>query len=275
MSNSQPNKKNKVYNWLICKQMCLQDCLSDLMELLLPPRRLFGQMASCLLCMARCGAQQSVCSDCLASFPTLGLACQKCCEPIVSTATDVLGDDLLCPRCQQGKRQFQVCISALQYIPPVSSMVQKLKYNGRLLYLKPLSVHLLNELDRHYADTPWPEALLPVPMHWWKLRKRSFNQAQLIAKILSKETGISLLSGYVQKLRTGSSQSRLAAKLRERNIRHSYRVKKTIALRHIAIVDDVMTTGATIDELCRVLKKDGVETIDVWCIARTPPVSHI
>ncbi|WP_196221449.1 ComF family protein [Sansalvadorimonas verongulae] len=149
-------------------------------------------------------------------------------------------------------------------------MVQKIKYNRCLLFERPLTAHLVNSLQDHYCDTPWPEALIPVPLHWWKLRKRGFNQAGVIASQLSKATGVPVLHSHVKRVSHGTPQQGLSASQRQKNIRGAFAIKKPIPFTHIAVVDDVMTTGATTEELCRVLKKHGVQTVDVWCLARTP-----
>ncbi len=226
-------------------------------------------IASCLLCLARCRVTEGICRACLASLPRLGLACQKCREPLQSFNLPH-DEQLLCRRCQQRPRPYRDCIVGLQYATPVAQMVHKLKYQRQLSYLKPLTRHLLHELEHHYRDTPWPEALLPVPIHWWKLRLRGFNQAQLIAKQLSRELGIPLLHRSVGKLSKRASQAGLTARARHHNSQQAYRIDKVITQQHIALVDDVMTTGATVESLCQTLLQQQPYTIDIWCIARTP-----
>ena len=207
-----------------------------------------------------------ICHCCLVNLPELKFACQKCREPLTARS----GESLLCPRCQKGKRYFQDCVISLTYAPPVSDMLQRLKYSGRLIYLKPLTRHLVRELEQHYIEKPWPEAMIPVPMHWWKMRKRGFNQADLIARQLSCTFDIPVLHRHVRKHRSSSPQSGLRADKRQSNVRHTYILHKPVTFKHVAVVDDVMTTGATVEELCRLLIKNGVQTIDIWCIARTP-----
>ncbi len=230
---------------------------------------LFNRIANCLLCLAPCPLTEGICRDCLTSLPRLGLACQKCREPLSSFHPSE-DEQLLCRRCQQRPRPYQDCIIGLQYSTPVAQMVHKLKYQRQLSYLKPLTRHLRHELEQHYRDKPWPEALLPVPIHWWKLRQRGFNQAQLIAKQLSRELGIPLLHRPIRKLATRASQAHLGAAARQHNSQQAYRIDKHISQQHIAVVDDVMTTGATVDAVCRVLQNQQTYTIDIWCIARTP-----
>ena len=222
-------------------------------------------MAMCLLCLERCSPAQGVCDSCLVNLPTLKNCCEKCREPLHQA-----DEAPLCKRCQTTPRKFENCISPLVYKFPVSTMVQKLKYSRRLIYERPLTAHLINELEDHYSDTPWPEALIPVPLHWWKLRKRGFNQADVIASRLSKLTGVPMLHRHVKRVSYGTPQQGLSAEQRQKNMKGAFAVKKPIPFTHVAVIDDVMTTGATIEELSRVLKQYGVQAVDVWCLARTP-----
>ena len=226
--------------------------------------------AMCFLCFERCSPAQGVCDNCLINLPALNACCEKCREPLPSNS---INEGTLCKRCQTSTRPFQSCVSPLRYHFPVSTMLQRVKYNRRLLYLRPLTVHMVNSLQEHYCDKPWPEALIPVPLHWWKMRKRGFNQAGVIASKLSVHTQIPVLHRHVKRVSHGTSQQGLSAKQRQNNMKGVFSMNKEIPYRHVAIVDDVMTTGATVEELCNVLKKHGVRTIDIWCLARTPRVS--
>ena len=227
------------------------------------------KIASCLLCMESCTAPAGICDQCLMDLPVLNTACEKCREPLQLGESG--NNNLLCAKCQKTKRLFNDCIAGLIYQPPVSNMLQRIKYSGRIVYLKPLTQHFKQELNRHYCERPWPETLIPVPMHWWKQRVRGFNQANLIAKDLSKSLDIPFLDRHIRRTHNYPPQFGLSAPQRRRNIRHAFSVRRKISSAHVAIIDDVMTTGATAEELCKVLLNHGVKTVDVWCIARTPP----
>ncbi|WP_165767211.1 ComF family protein [Parendozoicomonas haliclonae] len=210
------------------------------------------------------------------NLPKLGLACDKCREPFTfdnKITEQTHTENLLCTRCQKGKRAFDDCVIALQYASPVAEMLQRMKYSGHLSYVKPLTEKLTSTLEAHYADSPWPQALIPVPMHWWKLRKRGFNQADILARHVGKQLSLPVLSRSVTKSYHKQAQMSLNAKKRRQEIRGGFRIRRPIPFRHVAIVDDVMTTGATAEELCHTLRSHGTEQIDIWCIARTPPYS--
>ncbi|WP_281646497.1 ComF family protein [Parendozoicomonas sp. Alg238-R29] len=167
---------------------------------------------------------------------------------------------------------FDSCVAPLEYAFPVSTMLQRVKYNRQIVYARPLVKHLINNLQKDYCDKPWPEALIPVPLHWWKLRKRGFNQAGVIAEQLSKAIDIPVYHHLVKRRNNDQSQQGLSANKRKQNMQNAFALRKPVPYKHVAVVDDVMTTGATTEELCKVLKKHGVETVDVWCVARTPSV---
>ena len=106
-------------------------------------------------------------------------------------------------------------------------------------------------------------------MHPKRLRERGYNHSQLIAKHLSKELGIPLLDNSLIKTKHTSTQASQSLKQRQKNLLGSFKVKKKLMLEHLAVVDDVVTTGATAEEIAKILKKNGVDYIQVWGIAHT------
>ena len=109
---------------------------------------------------------------------------------------------------------------------------------------------------------------MPVPLHSARLRKRGFDQALELAKMIAKRKSISLRTDLLSRSRNTSAQSYLDANQRRQNLRNAFVVDKRSVPRHIALVDDVMTTGATVRECAKVLLKAGVERVDIWVIAR-------
>lgn len=113
-----------------------------------------------------------------------------------------------------------------------------------------------------------PECIIPVPLHRRRLRQRGFNQALEIAKPLAKKLQLPVDFKTCIRTKHTRPQSELSAKKRQQNIKNAFTLKKPITAKHVAIVDDVMTTGNTVTELSALLRNNGVTTIEIWCCAR-------
>ena len=148
-------------------------------------------------------------------------------------------------------------------------LVKALKFQGRLAVARLLG-GLLGEIIAERGE-PLPEFLLPVPLHPSRLRERGFNQALEIARSAARPSGLTVLPDSLQRIRATPPQTQLDGEARRHNVRGAFAVYRPIAARHVAIVDDVVTTGSTINELARLLRTVGVAEIDVWACARTPP----
>jgi ComF family protein len=118
-------------------------------------------------------------------------------------------------------------------------------------------------------QTDLPEAIIPVPMHHSRVRFRGFNQALEIARPISRELSIPILSNVICKSRKTVPQTQLGEKARKRNLYNSFTINDPINARHVAILDDVITTSATMNELARTLKQHGVHTVSAWSCARS------
>jgi len=152
----------------------------------------------------------------------------------------------------------------MRYESRAVQLVTRYKYYDHLSYSRLLAELLLARL----VDIPLPECLVPVPLHPVRLRERGYNQSHELGRILASRLGIPLRSEVVVRTRATCQQSGLDAKQRRKNIRGAFAVTTPLEYKHVAIIDDVVTTGATANELARVLKKSGVETVSVWSIAR-------
>ena len=113
-----------------------------------------------------------------------------------------------------------------------------------------------------------PTQLIPVPLHHTRLRERGFNQATELARRIGRELGIEIGLRCARRHRATQPQSLLSPTARRLNLRHAFSVQDTALAQHVAIVDDVMTTGHTGNELAKVLKQAGVQRVEVWVIAR-------
>lgn len=150
------------------------------------------------------------------------------------------------------------------YQTPYPMLIPRLKYSGQIL-LAPLLARLLAD---HLDSSDPPEAIVPVPLHWWRKWRRGFNQAEEIAQNLSELTGIPCDNTLLQRIKATPQQTTLSAGQRRRNLRGAFSIQPH-QYRHVALLDDVVTTGATAGQLARVLHESGITTVEVWAICRT------
>ncbi|MBR9814938.1 ComF family protein [bacterium] len=202
----------------------------------------------------------SLCGACARNLPPLPLCCPVCGDalpPQVSTCQ-------ACANCQKRKPAFARTIAALAYAPPVDDWIGALKYRGQLRHAGPLA----GLLARAVASQPKPDLLIPVPLHDSKLRSRGFNQAIELTRPLARELELPWRHDLARRLRPTPPQQGQTATQRRRNLRGAFAAKDEIAGLHVAIVDDVMTTGATADALAQSLKKAGAAEVSAWVVAR-------
>jgi len=213
---------------------------------------------ACLLCgAAHDGA--GLCADCLAELPAADNGCYSCGAAVTPGP--------LCGRCLTAPPPYDHVLSAFDYAYPVDQLVHAFKYRRRLAICRAMAPTLCRRIQQ--APGALPGLLLPVPLHRRRLWQRGYNQAQVIARALSRELAIPVARRLVQRPRATREQARLPAAARRRNLRGAFEMIGAPASRHIAIVDDVMTSGTTAGELARLLRQNGVERIDVWVLART------
>ena len=153
---------------------------------------------------------------------------------------------------------------------PVDAVLKALKFGRRLHYGPALGHLLVRSLDRLPADV---DALLPVPLHWGRQAWRGFNQATELCKPVAKAAGLPVIGGVVRR-RSTPPQSGLAASKRRRNLRGVFVVRKLPGYRHVIIVDDVITTGATVRELALTLRRSGVKRVSALAVARASGLSR-
>ncbi len=176
----------------------------------------------------------------------------------------------MCGRCQAAAPVFQQCHGALHYEGAVRHLVGGLKFDGKLAYGRLLARLLGDYLE--VGGTQMPELLLPVPLHPRRLRLRGFNQALEIARPLGRRFSIPVEARTCSRIRATLPQAELELAERQGNLRGAFALRGTLHARHVAIVDDVVTTGATVSALAGVLLRQGVSRVDVWAVARTAQV---
>lgn len=210
-----------------------------------------------------CGAAASdcgLCPPCSESLPrAAGNRCPVCASPTPS-ATE-------CGRCLSRRPRYDYVISALDYIAPVDYLVADLKYARNLAAARALAFPLASRLVRE----PYPDFVLPMPIAASRLRERGFNQAAEIARHACAEFGLNLSQQLATRVSARASQATLPWSDRARNVRGAFRCDRNLSGKTVAVVDDVITTGATLNELASVLKRAGAQQVVGWIVARTPP----
>ncbi|HVW65809.1 MAG TPA: ComF family protein [Nitrosospira sp.] len=209
---------------------------------------------------ALCGiaSEASLCVACLNSLPRLPSAhCRICALP-------VMGSDV-CGACITDPPEFDGTVAALSYAFPADALIHSLKYQGNLA-MAPVLAELFHILAGAIA---LPDFIVPMPLHPARLRERGFNQAMEIARSVSRRLGAVLLPEACKRIKDMPSQAGLPWKEREKNIRNAFICEANLAGKRIAILDDVMTTGATLNELAKVIRQRGASEVTGWIIART------
>lgn len=213
----------------------------------------------CLLCGERGANSRDLCANCAKGLPWNNSACLRCAIPLPSPG--------ICGSCLPSPPPVTETHAAFVYGFPLDRLVPRFKFHhdlaaGRLM--AELMAEGLASVDR-------PEALAPIPLHAARLRQRGYDQAVELSKALARALDIPLLTGALTRVRDTSPQSELDASSRRRNLKKAFVALDPASLpRHIALVDDVMTTGATLHAAAKTLRKAGVARVDAWVCARVP-----
>jgi ComF family protein len=225
------------------------------LQLLRKAARVLGE--DCGLCGARCGGA-IICGACASGFPRSALACPRCALPMVLPET--------CGRCLRHPPAFDSALAAFDYRFPVDRLVRRFKFGGDLA----LGRWLAFELARCARTGPLPHLLAVPPLTRARLRTRGFNQALEMARVVGAELGVRVEARLVERLRDTTPQPGLGFRARHANLRGVFRCERDLRGLSVAIVDDVMTTGATAQAVTGALREAGAERVAVWVAARTP-----
>jgi len=208
-----------------------------------------------------------LCARCAETLPVNSASCDCCAMPV---SADRPAGTLLCGRCLREPPPFSSACVPFLYRPPIDHMIKQLKFASQLKFARVAGQLFATHALRNISDTEMPDQLIPVPIHPTRLKVRGFNQADRLAKEISKQLAIPVLLEGVERVQHLPSQAGLSARERERNIAAAFKVSVAIDRSHVAIVDDVLTTGATVRALARKLKASGARKISIWAWARTP-----
>ena len=237
---------------------------SRLARWLWPPR--------CLACRGR-GEGMDLCRPCFEALPWLHHACRCCAIPLAGpTATVFQSDpDPLCGRCLQRPPPLAGTHAACLYAAPLDRLLPRFKFHHDLAAGRLLAQLMARALHPLPATWTHPATLLPIPLHPRRLRQRGYDQALELARPLARTLGLPLLDSVLHRVRDTAPQSRLDAAQRQGNLKDAFRIEGRHALpAHVVLVDDVMTTGATLHAAATALHRAGVNRVDAWVCARVP-----
>jgi ComF family protein len=201
-----------------------------------------------------------LCVACYQLLPVNSCACARCGLPLSR-------DELVCGRCLRRSPPYEYSFCAFEYGYPVEHLIQQLKYSGSFKAARVLS-HLLQRylLERHVSL--WPSCIVPMPLHPIRYHERGYNQAIELGRFLAPGLRIPLRTDLLQRVRHTREQVGLTRAERRKNLRRAFAVTAVTMPKHVAVLDDVITTGSTAIEVARTLKAAGVEQIEVWGLAR-------
>lgn len=225
----------------------------------------------CLLCASSLHTNELLCSECHYDLPHVygRHICRQC-----GLGSDSLSD--YCGHCLSHPPAFERSFIPFAYQYPLDGLIHKFKYRRHLTSGKLLS-QLLADYLQHYAQDheDWiaPELIIPVPMHWLKRWQRGFNQAEFLGARVAKALDLPIAKGIIQRIHKMPAQKELTRSERQKNLRKAFRIadknRAQIQGKRIALIDDVVTTTATVRELSKLLIGAGAKKVQVWALART------
>ncbi len=215
-----------------------------------------------MLCGNRGCSDVALCPRCRRELPVVEGACIRCGVPLPS--------DGLCGQCLERPPPFQRTIVALRYVSPARELVHGLKFRRNMAVADILGRLLAQRLSAEPGESP--ELVIPVPLHRKRLRERGFNQALEIGRVIARQMDIAIGVDRCRRVRHTMPQAQMDSAERRRNLRGAFKVDAHgVRGRHVAVLDDVMTTGTTVAELASTLTRAGARRVDVWACCRSVP----
>ena len=217
---------------------------------------------NCILCEAPTFRHLDLCASCERDLPRVPHPCRRCGLPFAA-AGDVCGPCLVAPP------PFERCFAPFAYSWPVDRLINDFKNHNRLILGKMLAHALSNAWLADARPMNLPDTLIPVPLHKHRLRTRGFNQSLEIAEVLADAGGIRLDNRLCRRIREAAPQKSLTARQRRHNLRGAFVLDRSPRGERVGIVDDVVTTAATVSEIGRLLLSSGAVSVEVIALART------
>lgn len=224
--------------------------------MLLPP--------TCVLCAAPGATGLDLCAACQDELPRNRHACARCALPLPSESAP----GARCSACQLHPPPYTAAFVPYLYRDTIRALIAGAKFRGRLNLARLLGLCLAYSVRE--AGVTRPDLIMPVPLHPQRLQTRGYNQALEIARALSRELAIPVDADTCVRLRAITPQEGLEKEARRRNVRGAFGVIAPISVGHVALLDDVVTTGSTAAEVANTLLQAGAGRVDLWAVARTP-----
>jgi ComF family protein len=192
--------------------------------------------------------------------------CRQCASPFTGTVT---GETFVCGYCQDLRFNFSRTVCACRAQGVARDCILRFKYN-REMYFGPHLVNWLLGAAQRWIDWGEIDAIVPVPLHPRKQRQREFNQAEYLAAALGRAVGVPVLKGKVRRIKDTGTQTKLGAEARARNLRGAFAVRDEAIFKgkRLVLLDDVFTTGATMDSCAKTMKSAGAREVVALAVAR-------
>ena len=204
----------------------------------------------------------NLCESCETRIPSLGHACELCQLP--------LNDERArCVNCVRQAPTYDSSVTLFQYKKPVDILFNRLKHHRDITVAATFATMLANKIIA--SGEPLPDIIIPIPLNWKRQLMRGFNQSQCIAMLLGGKLGVTVDTESLARVTNTAPQQGLSRSERLKNLDRCFHAEKSVRNKNVAIVDDVITTGATMDAAATALYIRGTKTIAAWSIARTPP----
>jgi len=232
---------------------------------------------SCYLCHSKADLELSLCEFCIQKLSLNQYHCVRCANPLQHHPTITTENSFdkpnyapqLCGKCLNQNYYFDQVQSPFLYAGHLIKLLHGFKYRQKLFLGRSLSQLFIRNTPLLSTELPiQADIIVPIPLYKDRIRQRGFNQALELANFFSRQTTINIDHTVLKRIKPTMSQRGLSAKERKQNIKNAFAIKSDLSYKHIILVDDVMTTGNTVNEAAKVLKKAGVQRVDVWTIAR-------
>lgn len=216
----------------------------------------------CCLCQWRCPGSLPLCQHCRAELAANQRCCGQCALPLATQAP-------LCGSCLQQPPAYDRVIAPWLYCEYLAHLIGRWKFNGDRA-LTPLLANLWH--SGLLSSLPSIDVLVPVPLHWRRQWQRGYNQAELLSFELARiYPWLKVNAHLIRRRRATQAQAGMDARSRSSNLGGAFTATGSCDNLRVALVDDVLTTGATASEVASTLKQAGAARVEVWCLARTPP----